>query len=182
MSLLSLPLLLWSSLITVCFVISQITVRTLAKPVFKTVRCHVRETKRSSNNGASVWCGLQDINCLMTRVCLTTGLVVHSPPSLQHSYHKTACNLCQSPHWPADKPSEHDVSLPVRQKIKKAPSPDCMSPYCLKVCSDQLAPHLHTDVIEILHHKINWLQAYCSDVCGHPSRVWCLPTWKLNPM
>lgn len=94
---------------------------------------------------------------------------------------KLPATFANPPHWPADKPCEHDVSLPVRQKIKKAPGPDSMSPYCLKVCSDQLAPHLHTDLQEILHHKINWLQAYCSVVCGHPSRVWCQPTWKWTP-
>lgn len=134
---LSVPLQLWSSLITVCFVVSQITGRQSAKPVVKTLRCHIRETKwvcvtvewpagHQLSDDLSVF-NYRFVGCTALLLCST---VITKLPT----------TFANPPHLPAVKPCEHDVSLPVRQKIKKAPGPDNMSPYCLEVCSDQLAP------------------------------------------
>ncbi len=93
-----------------------------------------------------------------------------SPSTLENQYLADDLNVFYSPHirpehlstqpfTPPATPlsptttiqiSEEDVCQVFRKnKRRKAPGPDGVSPACLKTCADQLPPHLHTDLQQI---------------------------------
>ncbi len=81
----------------------------------------------SENDPTSVWRGLKDITSQRP-----------SPHTVEN--HQPLSRLPTDPP-PALRVCEEDVCQRFqRQKIRKAPGPDDVSPSCLKVCADQLAP------------------------------------------
>src|SRR4029434_5863007 len=127
---------------------------------------------RSANDPVSVWRGLQDITnyrkssphsmenpqladdlnvfyCRFDHPTFTP--LTRSNPDFTQSSAPLAITSPLPPHSPpALTVCAEDLSqLLQKQKIRKAPGPDGVSPSCLKVCADQLAPHLHTDLQQI---------------------------------
>ncbi len=109
----------------------------------------------SSSDSASVWKGLKEI----------TNYKTPSPSTVENqqlagNLNEFYCRFEKTPHThsehlsthpltppatplsptPAIQISEDDVCQVRKQKRKKAPGPDCVTPVCLKSCADQLAP------------------------------------------
>ncbi|KAK3543884.1 hypothetical protein QTP70_030263 [Hemibagrus guttatus] len=127
---------------------------TLNKEISVAKRSYAKklENQFSSNDPASVWKGLKDITNYKTPspsteanqqlaedlnefYCRfeTAGLTPHAP-----SEHLSTKPLATPP--PALQISEDDVhQIFLKQKRRKAPGPDGITPACLKTCADQLA-------------------------------------------
>ncbi len=101
--------------------------------------------KLSSSDSASVWKGLKDITNYKTPSPSTV-----ENQQLADDLNEFYCRFGKTPFpppatplspTPALKISEDDVSQVFRKnKRRKAPGPDGVSPVCLKSCADQLAP------------------------------------------
>ncbi len=110
--------------------------------------------KLSSSDSASVWKGMKDITSYKTPSPSTVENQ-QLADDLNEFYCRfekntilTSCNPPLPP--PALQISEDDVRQVFKKnKRRKAPGPDGVSPACLKTCADQLAPHLHTDLQQI---------------------------------
>ena len=109
-----------------------------------------------NRNLPTLW---RTINWLKTWLCFTVGLInlhlYHSPSQSKISditkpNAPPAITYLLSTHLPpAVKLCEEDVLALQRQKIRKALGPKAVAPSCLKVCADQLAPNLHSDLQQI---------------------------------
>ncbi len=140
--------------------------RVLYKQAKYTLEKEIRVAKRnysgklsiqfSSSDSASVWKGLKDITNYKTPYPSTV-----ENQQLADDLNDFYCRFEKTPHTrseylstqpltppatplsptPALQISEDDVRQVFRkQKRKKAPGPDCVTPACLKYCADQLAP------------------------------------------
>ncbi|KAK3556754.1 hypothetical protein QTP70_016697, partial [Hemibagrus guttatus] len=140
--------------------------RVLCNQARNTLNTEIRVAKRSyaknlenqfsSNVPASVWKGLKDITNYKTPspsteanqklaedlnefYCRfeTAGLTPHAPSENLSTQQLTATPLSPPP---ALRISEDDVrQIFLKQKRRKAPDPDSVTPVCLKTCADQLA-------------------------------------------
>ncbi len=135
----------------------------------------------SSSNSASVWIGMKDITSYKTPSPSTVENQQQAD-NLNEFYSRfekiprtrlehlsaqalTPPEISLSP-TPAIQISEDEVCQVFRkQKRKKAPGPDGVTPACLKSCADQLAPIFTKK--ETQNYRTKWLQACGSNVCGH---------------
>ena len=136
---------------------------TLTKEIRVAKRSYSEKLKNrfSSNDPASVWRGLQDITNYrkpsphtaenpqladdLNEFYCRFDHPTSTPRSNSDFTQQTAPPAITSPLPPNSPPAltvcEEDVcQLFQKQKIRKAPGPDGVSPSCLKVCADQLAP------------------------------------------
>ena len=129
---------------------------TLTKEIKVAKRCYTEKLKSSfsANDPASVWRGLQEItnyrrpspHTAVNRQLADDLNVFYcrfeTPTStpITHSTIKQSSSPLPTPP-PSLRICEEDVcQLFKKQKTKKAPGPDGVSPSCLKVCADQLTP------------------------------------------
>ncbi len=110
----------------------------------------------SSSDSASVWKGLKEITNYKTP---STSTVENQ--QLADDLNEFYCRFEQTPHTHSEHLSTQPLTPPatplsptppiqiseddvrqvfLKQKRKKAPGPDCVTPVCLKSCADQLAP------------------------------------------
>ncbi len=101
--------------------------------------------KLSSSDSASVWKGMKDITSYKTPSPSTV-----ANQQLADDLSEFYCRFEKTPFSPPATPLSPTPALQIREddvcqvfkknKIRKAPGPDGVSPACLKSCADQLAP------------------------------------------